>query len=178
MDSSPFTPEFFDPHQEARIVWRKLPHWSQAGVLCFITFRTFDSIPAKVLATWHAQRDEWLRGHGFDPNARTWNTLLRESPQLWAEFHKRFSNRWHDNLDAGHGECVLRSPDLAVIVEKSLMHFDGDRYLLTDFVVMFRKVAVTLRVRKAVLTMDAALSAQPSSRGTRGILCSFSSRGA
>jgi type I restriction enzyme R subunit len=31
---------------------------------------------------------------------------------------------------------MLRWPELAQVVADSLMHFDGDRYLLTDFVVM------------------------------------------
>jgi isocitrate dehydrogenase (NAD+) len=35
-----------------------------------------------------------------------------------------------------HGECILRQPELAQIVAQSLNHFDGDRYDLTDFVVM------------------------------------------
>jgi putative transposase len=49
---------------------------------------------------------------------------------------KAFWNRWHDELDACRGACVLRDPLLARIVADSLHHFDGDRYLLLDFVVM------------------------------------------
>jgi len=39
-------------------------------------------------------------------------------------------------LDAGAGACVLKRPELSRIVEDSLLHFDGNRYVLTDAVVM------------------------------------------
>jgi type I restriction enzyme R subunit len=57
-------------------------------------------------------------------------------PEVAREFLDLFWNRWHDALDAGHGACVLRQPDLATIVGNSLRHFDGERYLMLDFVVM------------------------------------------
>lgn len=31
---------------------------------------------------------------------------------------------------------MLRQPEVSAIVAESLLHFDGDRYLLTDFAVM------------------------------------------
>lgn len=46
------------------------------------------------------------------------------------------SDRWNDNLDQCHGECVLRKSELSEIVAKSLRHFDGQRYELLDYVVM------------------------------------------
>ena len=53
-----------------------------------------------------------------------------------AEYHERFTTKWHEHLDAGHGACVLRQPELAKIVHDSLLHFDGDRYEMLDFVIM------------------------------------------
>ncbi|MEJ7594383.1 MAG: hypothetical protein WKF77_22850 [Planctomycetaceae bacterium] len=44
--------------------------------------------------------------------------------------------RWHAELDKSYGACVLRDPVNAKIVADSLRKFDGDRYWLTDFVVM------------------------------------------
>lgn len=52
------------------------------------------------------------------------------------QFFDAFDNRWHDALDSCYGDCVLKVPDLAGIVADSLLHFDGDRYLMLDFVVM------------------------------------------
>ena len=37
---------FFDPSGEVGVLERSLPHWSQSGVVCFISFRTFDSMPS------------------------------------------------------------------------------------------------------------------------------------
>ncbi len=41
-----------------------------------------------------------------------------------------------ENLDKGWGACVLSRTELSKIVADSLMHFDGDRYHMGDFVVM------------------------------------------
>lgn len=128
---------FFDPNDRIAITERKLPHWSQAGTVCFITWRTHDSIPKTVLEQWLADRDLWLRDHGINPVAPSWKTqLARLSPTQIAEFHRAFTERWENLLDACHGECVLRRPELAEIVSRSLFHFDRDRYEMLDFVVM------------------------------------------
>jgi putative transposase len=39
-------------------------------------------------------------------------------------------------LDECHGECPLRRSELATIVAENLLHGDGGRYVLSDFVVM------------------------------------------
>ena len=39
----------FDPKDDVLVVERRLPHWSQAGTICFITFRSFDSLPKPVI---------------------------------------------------------------------------------------------------------------------------------
>jgi putative transposase len=136
--SQPLLPfHLFDHDAEVQIVDRRLPHWSQAGTVCFITWRTQDSMPNAVLARWYKDRAEWLGKYGIDATELNWRTRLnRLSPALVQEFFAQFWNRWHDALDAGHGACVLRRPELAKIVENSLRHFDGERYFLLDFVVM------------------------------------------
>src|SRR5262245_30941164 len=127
----------FDREADVAVVDRRLPHWSQAGTVCFITWRTVDSMPKQVLDRWHIDRNQWLRSHGLSPNDEGWRQRLGDLPAAVAyEFFDTFWNRWHDNLDADHGACVLRRPDLAQIVADSLRHFDGDRYLMLDFVVM------------------------------------------
>src|SRR5437588_741617 len=45
-------------------------------------------------------------------------------------------------LDKGYGDCVLKRPELARVVGDSLRHFEGQRYLLSDFVVMPNHVHV------------------------------------
>ena len=129
--------QVFDPKTGFGVLERKLPHWSQAGTICFITWRTLDSMPQSVLNRWHADREDWLRRHGINPKSEDWRSRLRElDPVLQGEFVRTFSDRWHRSLDACHGECVLKRRELSQIVVDSLMKFDGDRYELTDFVVM------------------------------------------
>jgi len=129
--------ELYDPEGELTVSERNLPHWEQPGATYFITFRTADSIPADVMRAWKRSRDDWLRRQKINPLSRSWREKLRElSPSQREEFHERFTVKFHNLLDAGHGACLLKRPELAAIVASSLRHFDGDRYNLGDFVVM------------------------------------------
>jgi type I restriction enzyme R subunit len=150
--------QLFDPQQELAVIERRLPHWSQAGTIAFLTWRTWDSIPSDRLQQWITERNDWLRTHGIEPKPNaavscgemskphkpkpipahpTWRTRLQSlPPALRREFRMQISNRWNDCLDECHGQCVLRQAELSQIVADSLLHFDGSRYDLTDFVVM------------------------------------------
>jgi type I restriction enzyme R subunit len=129
--------QVFDPNQEYTVIERRLPHWSQLGTICFITWRTWDSMPEPVLKTWLAARDAWLFRHGIDAHAADWrNRLEALGPRLFAQFQQLIADRWNEHLDDCHGACVLRRPELSQVVAKSLRHFDGERYELTDFVIM------------------------------------------
>jgi putative transposase len=135
--------QVFDPKQDYSVIERRLPHWSQAGTITFITWRTWDSIPDKVLRQWQAERAAWLQGHGINPTEEDWAARLRQlDAKLIQEFQLMLSDRWNDHLDECHGACVLRRPELAKVVADSIRHFDGDRYQVTDFVVMPNHVHV------------------------------------
>jgi hypothetical protein len=80
--------ELFDP--KAEYVVRQgaaLPHWFQAGVTYFVTFRTEDSVPQPLLRSWHRRRDDWLRSHGIDPARPNWKARLAALPELDREYH-------------------------------------------------------------------------------------------
>ena len=147
---------FFDPNDELLITQRKLPHWAQDGCVVFITWRTADSMPKDVLERWRSDRNRWLDLHGIDPTQKGWRTQVQNlPPDQMAEYHDRFTTRWHDTLDAGHGHCVLSQPEIADIVANSLLHFDGERYEMLDFVIMPNHVHVL-----AVFTDKAAMIEQ------------------
>ena len=57
--------EAFDPNAEFSIESRIRPHWSQAGAVVFVTFRTHDSIPADVIYRWQREKVEWLLAKGI-----------------------------------------------------------------------------------------------------------------
>jgi putative transposase len=128
--------QFFDPNEEHTIAWKSLPHWGQAGTLCFITWRTADSLPAAVIARLAEERRQLLQAFDLNPDVN-WRHDLDRLPSVdrtrirWLLF-----TAWDGQLDQGAGACVLARPELSLIVAKSLLHFDGKRYELTNFVVM------------------------------------------
>jgi REP element-mobilizing transposase RayT len=129
--------ELFDPKADLRITAGNLPHWYQPGVTYFISFRTDDSLPIEVATTWYRRREDWLRHHGIDPSTPDWTVRLHALPKAQErQFHETFSREFMESLDKGHGACVLKRPELARIVGDALLHFHGQRYLLSDFVVM------------------------------------------
>ena len=130
--------ELFDPEAGVRIEkGASQPHWYQPGVSYFVTFRTEDSMPVEVSRRWYAQRADWLQRHGISMANRNWREQLdRLDVALRREFHETFSRQYLEALDKGYGACVLRQKELSQIVAKSLLHFDGVRYHMGDFVVM------------------------------------------
>lgn len=105
--------------------------------MVFLTWRTHDSMPKHVLDAWRAARNRWLTQHRIDPTLPGWKIKVQDLPaDELAEFHDHFTTRWHDELDAGHGACLLSRAEFAGMVAESLLHFDGNRYELLDFVVM------------------------------------------
>ncbi len=129
--------EFFDPKQEIYVHYRRLPHWEQPGVMAFITWRTIDSIPAATLRRWRVERAGWLRRHGIDPQAENWRELVRLlSAADRRQYHEHFTSAWMQKLDECLGACVLKRPEFSEIVAESLLKFDGQEYVLSDFVVM------------------------------------------
>ena len=79
-----------------------------------LNFRLGDSLPREVLAAWRAE----LR-HRFGEAVPV-----------------ELRRRTEDYLDAGHGECWLRRPDVAQLVEGALLHFDTERYRLLAWCIM------------------------------------------
>jgi REP element-mobilizing transposase RayT len=98
-----------------------LPHFDGGEIPQFITSRLADSLPQKLLDKW---RDE-LRHDDCDVDA-----ALRKRIELY--------------LDRGYGECRLRDPRVAKMVQNSLLFFDGSRYRLASWVVMPNHVHMLL----------------------------------
>ncbi len=93
-----------------------LPHFDSPETLQFVTFRLVDSLPAEAI--------EKLRlGVG---TATT--------------------SEWDAFLDAGAGECRLKRPEIAEIVEAALLHFDGERYRLIAWTIMPNHVHVLVEL--------------------------------
>ena len=118
-----FTP--FRPDLSVRVYRRDLPHWEQPGATYFITFRTADSLPQEHVRSLKEQRELWLKLHPFP-----WS--ITDYQDYVAHLFSSLDNL----LDNGYGSCALRQPEVSKILVDSLLHFDGIRYHLDDFVVM------------------------------------------
>ncbi len=128
--------EYFNPLSEIDIRnGGNLPHWEQGPVWYFITFRLADALPRAVVEQIQSERDQWRRSHDL-------RHLSREEQ---AEYHRLFSERYEQLLDAGSGSCVLRDPLNADIVHGALRFFEGLRYALDEFVVMPNHVHVIVK---------------------------------
>ena len=105
-----------------------LPHWTQAGAVYSITFRLADALPKEVLDSWRRERIAIIE------NAEQMNRRLTEHET--SRLRELYSEKVEKHLDAGHGACWLKRPDVAALVRDELEHFTGARYHLLAWCVM------------------------------------------
>ncbi len=127
---------YFDRSDEYAVTERLLPHWGQAGTMCFITWRTPDSLPGEVLRRLDADIAAILETENLPPDG-DWKSEVRKHPPAARDrvHWKLFATR-DKYLDAAYGLCLLRKRHHAQVALNSLLHFDEDRYFLTDAVIM------------------------------------------
>lgn len=126
----------FDPNAELLIDEHYRPHWSQAGAIVFITFRTKDSIPKEVRSRWQTEKLEFLHRKGVAFKGDWHASLAQLSAADAMSFRKHFDRQRESLLDRCQGKCLLRNPKLSQIVADSLLLFDGERYHMGDFIIM------------------------------------------
>ncbi len=110
-----------------------LPHWHVRNAIQFITFRLADSLPQNQLEVYKSERATFLQQHPLP-----WN---EETERL---YHDTISNKIDEWLAAGYGSCCLRYAKVRQIVEDALLHFNNERYILHDYVIMPNHVHVLL----------------------------------
>jgi REP element-mobilizing transposase RayT len=115
--------------------WRGyLPHLKAKGRTYFVTFRLADTLPGNVLEAYRLERDDIVK------RARSMGrTLLKDEQKRLNEL---YSERIESYLDARHGKCWLRQPEIGGIVADALAHSEGRRYALHAWVVMPNHVRV------------------------------------
>ncbi len=128
--------QFFDANADWDVVERALPHWSQPGVVTFVTWRLADSLPRDATERLDREIASLLRSESLDPKGQ-WQAQLEKLPRKKrASIQRKLFAMRDKYLDTGYGECPLRDPPVARTVLDSLKHFHGERYSLTDAVVM------------------------------------------
>ena len=114
-----------------------LPHWDHPGLIQSLNFRLGDALPQEVLDRW---KNELVLVNptgsaGVSPAAFPQSRRDADAPgERPRQIELR--RRVEEFLDAGHGACWLRQPDVAALVEGAMRHFDGDRYRLLAWCVM------------------------------------------
>ncbi|MBN2591737.1 MAG: valine--tRNA ligase [Sedimentisphaerales bacterium] len=114
-----------------------LPHWTKSGGLYAVTFRLADSMPNEVLEQWKIDRKKILL------NAESQGRELTKHEQQ--ELAKLYNDKVESYLNAGHGQCYLREPQIAELTSNALKHFDGERYDLIAWVIMPNHVHAVLK---------------------------------
>ena len=115
-----------------------LPHWTCDNAIYHVSFRLADSVP-------NSRRNEWLaERNSIEENAKALGRELMEEEKKRLQF--LYSERIEFFLDAGHGDCHLKKPEIAEIVAGALKHFDGERYHLHAWCVMPNHVHVIVEV--------------------------------
>jgi REP element-mobilizing transposase RayT len=95
---------------------RRLPHLDAGELVQTITYRLIDALPRATV----------------ERNARFATPAQRR--------------RLEALLDAGHGACVLREPEIAALVVEAWRHFHGRRYRLHAWVVMPNHVHLVVTI--------------------------------
>ncbi|RKX38509.1 MAG: hypothetical protein DRP64_15610, partial [Verrucomicrobia bacterium] len=125
----------FHPYEPIHQTHRKnLPHWTQDECTYFVTFHLADSIPQSRIQDYEELRRKWEEHH-----QPPYSEKERE------QFNELFSEQVNEWLDAGAGSCCLREKELAAHVAETLLHFDGERYELDEWVAMPNHVHVLVK---------------------------------
>jgi|694.fasta_scaffold32629_3 1-hydroxy-2-methyl-2-(E)-butenyl 4-diphosphate synthase len=122
-----------------------LPHWRMPGATYAVTFRLQNSIPASALEEYHRRRELLLvRLKDFASHGGSRSSLksLLEARAEIANLEESFLDV---SLHESHGDCFMKRPEIAALVESALKHFDGDRYDLFAWSVMPNHVHVLVR---------------------------------
>ncbi len=126
-----------------------LPHWTRVGAIYHTVFRQADALPASKLEEFRAEQERLLSKSELSPGDR-------ERLKYFA------SDRAQAYLDAGHGSCFMKRPEVAQIVSQTLGYFDGQRYKLHAYAVMPNHVHVIIEP-DAVFSLEKILHSWKSS---------------
>jgi len=113
-----------------------LPHWTLDGATYAVVFRLADSLPQAVVMAWREERAALVA----EQSAKGTLTPAHEE-----RLRALFAEKIECQLDAGHGACWLRRPEIASLVADALRYFDGERHLLAAWCVMPNHVHAVVR---------------------------------
>ncbi len=115
-----------------------LPHCDKPGLVQFVTFRLWDSMPA-------SRRGEWehllaINRRSKAPRSGAQSIALREQQMREQRI------KLEAYLDFGLGKCVLRDPRIAALTESTMLHHHGQRFRMLAWVVMPNHVHALIEI--------------------------------
>ena len=138
---SKFNPTFSNENSGTdKNKWSALPHWYREGATYSVTFRLADSFPVSVLNDYRKEKEklqERLLAAEKEGNKKL-------ADQLRVEVGLLYSKRIESVLDQGLGEAWMKNPEIAKIIETSILHFAGERYDLGAWCIMPNHVHLLL----------------------------------
>jgi REP element-mobilizing transposase RayT len=126
-----------------------LPHCDKPGLTQFITFRLWDSMPVSRRGEWEhlltiAERSNAPRTANGTRSIASPDEKARMQARQNAAREQRI--KLEDYLDRGLGDCFLRDPQIAALMENALRFHHGSRFDLLAWVVMPNHVHALIRV--------------------------------
>lgn len=119
-----------------------LPHCDKPGLTQLVTFRLWDSLPASRRAEWEhllkiAERSDAPRSEppNSAPNPGARSIASRES-EAHAQAAREQRKKLEEYLDRSLGECFLRDPRIAMLMENAMRFHHGQRFELLAWAVM------------------------------------------
>jgi len=138
---SKFIPTFSNENSGTdKSKWGALPHWYRKNATYSITFRLADSFPVSVLNDYRKEKEtlqERLLVAEKEGNKKL-------ADQLRVEVGLLYSKRIESVLDQGLGEAWMKDPEIAKIIETSILHFAGEKYDLGAWCIMPNHVHLLL----------------------------------
>ncbi|MBR7028264.1 MAG: transposase [Bacteroidaceae bacterium] len=108
-----------------------LPHRENVSVQA-VTFRLYDSMPAKLIAEWKELVNE----------------MKKEATGDHYDKAKLLQQRISKYEDSGYGQCFLKEPTIADIVQRALLYHHGQKYRLIRWCIMPNHVHMLLEIPK------------------------------
>ncbi len=122
-----------------------LPHWRVPGATYAVTFRLKDSVPESVIKDYRNRKSILLeRLRQLSTQAGSRNPLVELLP-IRSEIASLYEGTIEPVLNSGLGECHLKRPEIAALVESAIRHFDDERYSILSWSIMPNHVHVILR---------------------------------
>ena len=112
-----------------------LPHVSQRQKLYAVTFRLHDSLPKDVTLSY---MNECTARYGEkEPDFKSKREIL---------LHKKMM----EYMDMGHGECLLKYPDVRIIIEEAFRYVHDKMALVHAYVIMPNHIHIVLETKEEV----------------------------